>query len=405
MITITQTPQLYTPSGRPIVFKATSDRANLIYFNLEVMTATDQVIASLRLFPTPASPTGVTMDLSVIMGGIVNTVPIFRSLPILLYDMPNSAREVKIKLTEVYVALGVPTNGSAVSSDLFTVFDADFERMRFHAYDYTDYTQLKTGGKGKFLTLRRGPIYTSYNGHHRYAFINNDDYLDITARDATITVWYNDGSTRTVTANLVIDADTKQLAVMDMSPKTLGAYMEGIEANVNFRNMLKYSVRVDANYDFPNTSLSETLVFIIRETCRETLNVFWLNEIGGIDSMEFVNPTYSNGVEHFTIGRGELNQDYTDVNGGLYANDTVTYGKKTSTSITAHTWNMSDNDSDLLASMVVSKQIYVQLPDGNYTPARIMSTTYEAKKQRYTTGSMIQDAFTFNLSKNILPNV
>lgn len=168
-----------------------------------------------------------------------------------------------------------------------------------------------------------------------------------------------------------------------------------------------YIVTVKTNST--GTTLSEARTYVYDDTgCNvDLMNVMFTNSLGGVDSIQMVAPQESVSVNKQTIKKNELDTDNVTpyVTNGVFNVSDMTYASTPKVTIKAYTKPLSDEESKYLVELVNSKNIYLELTNGQLLPVQLKTTNYSIQKKRYINRELIQYQFEFSLPDNFLPSL
>lgn len=260
-ITITQSPQIITPSDNPVTWVFESDQTAQVnfYFIVEVQIANPTTFATIerhKIFPESGNVAHFDASSITERYAVVNDKQLNQVLP-----------QVRINIIEHY-------NGSAGASALSSsaiIFKARLKKRNFVNYDYTDYL-LDAVGSVKFLTLEpRGTVK-----------VKQDDlkYLSMLSNGSVITF-----SFKTYTsAGVLIDTQNLNSGTDSFITLSVGIQTLIDDYSVDFTNATYYTISATNGI-----GTSEVFRIDLDTSCiySTATRVHFLNTLGGIDSYTF----------------------------------------------------------------------------------------------------------------------
>ena len=352
-VTINSSPQLYTPSDNPIVWKFSSNLTATANFSYLVelyvsgsLTGTHQVY--------PESGIYSHFDASDVVKTMLDIPDINQAT--LTADALNN-REVYIIVKEYYGT--TPTVHSTATSSTINVWKARLDNKEFSNYDYTDWR----GNGARFLTDM--PDNTLVREGNNYLVSLITDYT------AYITVkLYDSSGTLLDTITQEFDNVVTQFNLnTDILASSFTSSTEYIEYYV-----------IDSATDL---LISETKRFYINRTCQNGYPLYWINKYGGFDTYDFsFNAIFSSTIESKTFEKqfGEWsgsNYVFDASNSGVLsyfktANDTL---QLVSNYINQATQNW------LVRTCYISPVVYML--DTTYDRVTIDNTAYTESQDRF----------------------
>jgi len=136
----------------------------------------------------------------------------------------------------------------------------------------------------------------------------------------------------------------------------------------------------------------------------EYVNVCFTNSLGGIDSVQLVSPQSTLSTTKASIKKNNINMNSDNVylTNGVYNPSDEVYKTTSKYNFKAYTKMLKDIDADWLTELVNSKNIYVELTDGNLVPVQLVNTNYNIQKARYQK-DVNQYQFEFSFSDGYIP--
>ena len=264
-ISITQSPQLATPSDNPVtwVFDSTQTTQPNFYYLVEVYIAnptTFAIVERHKVYPEFGSKAHFDASSITTRYAQMNDASGAQILP-----------SIKIDVTEYYGT--TPVANATASSTAVLFWKARLKKEDFVNYDYNDYYLNTTSGV-KFLTLEpRGTAKVKYEDLFYLSILTNGNAVDF-----TINTYQANG---TLVDNVVLSGIGAGYNLM-----TVWSGVKTLETlnGVDFTNATYYTIEVDNG-----VGASEVFRIDLDESCQYSTRsrIHWLNEIGGVDSYTF----------------------------------------------------------------------------------------------------------------------
>ena len=161
--------------------------------------------------------------------------------------------------------------------------------------------------------------------------------------------------------------------------------------------------------DTNNTRLSEVRTYRYTSVpCNvDLVNVIWVNSLGGVDSVQMLQPQSSVSIRKQTIQKNNIRMDEPSIyqTSGKWNASVETISTTNTTSFRCWTQPLSDVESVWLSDLVASKQVFIELQDGSLLPVQIVTSNYTIGKKRYIKGQLNQFQFEFELDSNYNPDI
>lgn len=376
-ISITDTPDTYTPAYNENIFVATSTavaQANF-RFRCEVQDDTLTTIATVEVFPDANN--NMVFDAHRIVENYVTSNPTLTAMTELSM-CAASFKQYRLKITERYGAT-LANYASGVSGGIYA-FNAAQRWRDFTGWNADNYF-IKTGTVN-FLTNApdNQNIYTNEN-----AFLHFGVQSNLLAKYARVRTY---DSTGTIIQTVLITNNYWQIAVND------GGHIMRMPAGWNLNSIAAVasgalpivtastaSWVIDIVQSDGTTALTETKTFTAQTECtpHDSYRVHFLNALGGFDS--------------FTFNRGHSQKDaimkktfepvYGAVSGGLwsYAKTNQRYKDfyiESEETLKLNSDWITDEQSTWLRELIESPEIYYELNGVMYS-AHVKNADYTTK--------------------------
>lgn len=165
----------------------------------------------------------------------------------------------------------------------------------------------------------------------------------------------------------------------------------------------QYSVWISDMYEVPLSEV-RTYVYNEPECSLEYMNVIFTNSMGGVDSIQLIQPQDSITSSKQTIQKNNINMasDTPYLTNGVYNASEETINVNSKYQVKAWTQNLSDAECNWLNELIMSKNIYVELTSGELIPVQLQTSTYNNQRLKYNkAGNQFQ--FTFEFSNGFIP--
>lgn len=397
MINIIKTPQLFSPSGNPTVFQVESDEANIVYFKVSVIEAiSSSVISRLEIYTMPNYSNGSFIDLSRIINNTVkwqinntqNVLSLAVSKPILKY---------KVLITEMGLNAGVI---EALSSEyevptIFTVWNSEFNRFLFNSFLYTDYV-ITNGLPAKFLTYKANNINVNDYSSEQLYILHDETNKNLAVEVKT---YSKTGTLLNTYSELIPNVNANRIFRIQVSPKTLSQTLL-----VDFTAVDRYTIVIKDGV----TIKTETKTYYYKNlSCNlYPQNIFWINELGGVDVYQFFNVDEKNKISRTTINKNEYQFNsgvYSDRNDGILNSSKENVLIKQTSNYVAYTQNINDETSKWLNGLMITEQAFIELNDGTLVPISITDENYTVLKQYKERGSLISTQVSYEVEGGLIP--
>ncbi|RYZ56242.1 MAG: hypothetical protein EOP49_00825 [Sphingobacteriales bacterium] len=393
MIQLIRRPDQYTPSGNPVIFQVESNNPDLAHFKVKVSdTATGALLNQLAIHPTPNYQSGSYVDLSKILDNTVRYELNTDSFS-LVTPITRTVRGYDVSVEEILVQNGVLVTGATLNDSGY-VFSANLGRITAHNFQQVAYV-INQSSIARFLTLK--PNYSKVNDvSSEYLYLIHDgSFSNLFVR------------VRTFNASGVVESIQEELDLsfqahrLNVSPKSLTD-----SSSLDFSGVSYYVVDL---VDHMGVARSEERVYLYEPLpCNlEVINVLFVNSLGGLDSYQFAAPQDSINVTRTMMKKNTfgLNEDgvYTDMYQNVYNASDVVLNSTVVTSTKMYSRALSDEEARWLAELYISRQVFIELPDGALVPAILKDTSYQIQRARYMSGQLNTISIDLTLSDGILP--
>ncbi|GAA4907098.1 hypothetical protein [Mucilaginibacter defluvii] len=401
MISIDKQPQNFTPANSPIQFKFTSEKPGTLYFNVQVLDGeTGGLIANQKYQSLPNLNNGAVCDLSSVLNSFVYS----QLLPSvdLLQPVSKLVKAYQLSITDNYLSGSTVVTGSTLTTDIYNVWNAEFDRIQFTDFAYMDYAVNALSATIKFLN-DKPQISNTYRGSNEYLY-----FLNAGINGKVEFKFYGFGHTLLGSHSLSgITANTKAYR-LNVSPNAIQNYygnaLSNLYGNYSFDEMFtdtfgsNYGIN-NANYytvqilDSNNNPKSELRTYILKnDKCiGEPVQIVFSNRLGGFDSVTMFNPAETISVEKSIIKTYpyQINSagDYTNITDGVYNETDVVYHKVSESTYKVFSDVLNIKTAQWLKSIIDSEKVYVKLSNGVFLPITINNKSYNLNNKQYSTGN------------------
>lgn len=277
-VTIHSSPQKYTPSDNPILWRFSSNQTGQANFSYVVeLYVNNFLVGNYQYFPTSGIYAVADM-----MKKVRNLVPspVLSNADVIKNAFNNTP--VYIKVFERYGTTPV-NHSSATSSDIY-VFKGCLPAEEFENFVYTDYKMLLS--TSKWMTDSVNDLAIRLNHDYYLTFIADT----ITNFDVNITLYDVDGNGLTTLS--YTNSTNKRIVQLNVNTSLYSAYITDAVDSIG--------VQID---DYTNIVMTEKRFYIDRD-CDNGKQLIWLNKYGGFDQFNFAhNDIESTDVESQTFER------------------------------------------------------------------------------------------------------
>ncbi|MCC8409908.1 hypothetical protein LJ707_13300 [Mucilaginibacter sp. UR6-1] len=401
MISIDKQPQSFTPADSPIQFKFTSDKPGALYFSVQVLDGdTGGLIANQKYQTLPNLNNGTVCDLSSVLSPFVDN----QLLPSvdLLQPVSKLVKAYQLSITDNYVSGSTVITGSTLTTGIYNVWNAEFDRIQFTDFSYSDYAINAVSGNTNFLT-DKPQISNIYRRSNEYLY-----FLNAGINAKVEFKFYGFGHTLLGSHTLSgITANTKAYR-LNVSPNAIqnhyGYALSNLYGNYSFDDMFtdtfgsNYGID-NANYytvqilDSSNIPKSELRTYILKnDKCIcEPVQIVFSNRLGGFDSVTMFNPAETISVEKSIIKtypyQIDTAGDYTNITNGVYSETDFVYNKVSESTYKVFSDVLNIETAKWLKSIIDSEKVYVKLSNGVFLPITIKNKSYSLGNKQYSTGN------------------
>lgn len=278
-VTIHSSPQKYTPSDNPIVWRFSSNQTSQANFSYIVeLYVNNYLVGNYQYFPT--SGIYAVCDMSKKIRSLVPS-PTLDSTTII----KNASNNIPVYI-KVYERYGTtPTNhSSATSSDIYC-FKGRLTDEEFETFDYTDYKMLTN--TSSWMTESVNDLAIRLNQDYYLSFIADT----ITAFDVNVNLYDKDDNS--IVGLSWINSGAKRIVQLNLNTALYSAY---ITDDVHY---------IEVVIDNYTTLVMKPKRFYIDRSCDNGKELIWLNKFGGFDQFLFAhNDIESTDIESKTFERG-----------------------------------------------------------------------------------------------------
>lgn len=402
MIQITKRPAKYSPVYNPVIWEVQSDATTLIYFDVKLVDmVTAGIISSDRIFPFPTTPTLSYIDIGRFMRNTVD-YQINNDAYTAAVGLLRPVRAYRLTITEKLLDTVTKTviDGDVYdgSSDINYVFNGGFDRVSFTSYHQSNYLITSTSTATKFLTSKPNfPVVNDTSVEFLY-FLQDRTASSLQLRVRT----FSNAKVLLHTYSSNISGSTIfNMFRLNVSPKSLM-----LSLIVDFTNVDYYIVDVVSN----GTPKSESRTYIYgKQECNyEYLNLLWVNDLGGVDSYQFINPHETINIkDRFTIKKnigGIYDGVYTDISNGVYNPSEVIINNTTTGTVSVLSEPLKDAEAYWFVGLFKSKQVFLELPNYLLVPVMLLNTSYQIPRLKYVRDNLNNITVDFTLADGVLPS-
>lgn len=353
-ITITTQPIYYSPAFNPLKYKVFTDETDILYFDTRILNASGLTVSNLKIYPTPAVRTGATIDVQRIIQNHQQTTLVKNNN--LVEYINNDFFQYTVRFTEMRLVSGATVSGATDSTYAVKSWNGKINPLQFGDYQVGDYL-IADGHITNFLT--RKPNYTSsYYSSTDYLYFHDSGSVtvkyDLTAYDSVGTVIYNSQTT--------LDP-LKDRGRLNLSPRTLKSL------GVDTAQLARIEAKLVGS---TGNTLTDTVVRLYDNTCKDVVNVIWVNSLGGIDSYSF--PTI--GIEQLSNEKTVSKISTEDV----YQTNEIVIDNNVSSSYNVTSEWLNNNAYKWLANELLNtRNAFIELSNGKLLPIQITNNSADVK--------------------------
>lgn len=400
---IDKQPQTWTPAYNPVLFVVSSTYSNVLFFkfNLNDYNTNERIIND-KAYVSPITPTSSHYNISDIARDLVRWQIINDGT--IANGLKDSVKRIQLKGSDQGV-IGVTMSqlGQTASSDAFYVWNGFFPRHQFTDFNHNSWvlkTSTTSASPIKFLTKK--PNYSLVNNYSReFLYYLKEENLG--SHLVTFRSFNAAGTLLQTYSKEVVSTFTQSMMRLDVSPKAVRK-----QYDIDFPDVpptfltgaSSYCVHLSRN----GATVSEVKCFkyVPEPDCGlDIVNILWQNELGGIDSYQFIQPVETKNVERFQILRNPYQYDagynYTDMNNNIYNDRERIIHNNPSTNWQMWTRVLSQEENNWIGGILQSRGWYIELKNGRVYPVMLAESSYQVRVQDYIRGERLQSQFTFNI--------
>jgi hypothetical protein len=411
--TIVKDPIRVTPAGNTVMFVLDSNLSAFIYANVRIRDQlTGTLIASLRIYPTPANPARVHIELSKIMQSYI-TYKFLDYYSTIVAEVPNATQSFYLQVDEVIQSGTTTPTMSTLTTGRYNVFKGKLDTLTFKNYTRPKYTLDGSATYPVlFSTLQPRTKRTLSTSDEALYFMQDGAALPQLGSPETpqgrVTIYDKQGvliTTFIINVGFVATVFPTKVFKVNMAPAIIAALSLTPLANIG-----KYTFSLFGDISFPDpTDISEVFTYIIEDGyCNAPpLHVYWVNKFGNIDTYSFMHPMNSMTVERLTMQKPPYrlgaNGFYNNFEGVTFNVVDAVINTGARQSIKAVTRNMSDEVNTWLSSILYSPQVFIKVQQDLFIPVTVQETTTDITPRRYING-LVTKEFTFKLAEGFTPD-
>lgn len=386
MITIAAAPQLYTTLNLAM-FKVLSDRPTILQFKVTVYdVATGNVITIQKYATIPMVNLGTSFDLAnllspFVLTSIVNTTNV-------LEQVDKIYKAYRINILEIYLnEAGEQINGDYIDTTAYNIFNARLSRLDFRNYNYQSFV-AGYGVSARFLSNR--PLVSNvYYGDKEFIYLMT--VVDCIAR---VTYYRADGLVLSVRDTYISTANRAYR--LELSPIEV-VYSNSNPFSDEFTPPFGISGGVDKTgyytlvlVDMGGLAISETRTYVVKsyKCLTERMQVFFVNNLSGLDSMSFTQPRQSTTSIKTLINSNKYQYndagDYVDFNNGVFNPERVAISSQQQNTFSMISDTLTDATAKYARGLIESEEVYLRLNDDNFLPIILETQEYSMSKRKYS---------------------
>jgi hypothetical protein len=248
-----------------------------------------------------------------------------------------------------------------------------------------------------FLTNKPdNSIVNDYSSEQLYFLHDNQSALAVQIKT------YSPSSTLINTYSQPINnLSTNKLFRLQVSPKALKDVFL-----IDFSNVSYYTVQLIDGSGIEKTH-KRTYRYRQLPCSLEPINLLFVNELGGVDTYQFVNPQETINYNRTTIKRNPfqvIDGIYTDVSEDILNGGDEIINVQKSGSYIATSRVITDAEGYWLRELYGSTQVFVELNDESLVPVVVTNNSYNIQRQKWNKDAFNTSQITFTLSDATIPN-
>lgn len=388
-------PQLWTPGYNPVLYQFGSTFSSVLYFEVNIRdTAQNAIILTEKAYVTPVSPTSSDYNWQDVARDVVSWE--INTDVAILAPITKSVRNIDLLVRESgLVNNRIEYLTSTFSTSAINVWNAKITRDEFTDYYYSNLVFGLTSGEIKFLTTKPNS-YVVNDSSREYLYFLKSPALDATWKIETLTPTYS-----VISSTSGSLTSTASMMRLDISPKTINGLLNGF---LTASNAYAYSVQLFNG----SATASEKKIYDYEPgyPCGiDIVNILWENNLGGIDSYQFVNPIETREVERITQEKNiyrYFNADYTDIQKNVYNQREKIIDTNLNANYRMWTKPLTDSENNWIAGLLHSKNVFIELSNRRIYPVNLVETSYTIERGKFNPTAPIQSEWTFKVNKDYI---
>jgi len=362
-ITITQKPFKYAPTQNPIIFRFYTNNPNTVYFIVKVLDNTGKLLSKNKVFIPPDGKRTNFIDLSMILDNYVVTE----------VDNDNELL-VNLSGTVSYTVnvTGVDITGRVtdiqVDSDVYYAFNSKYNAFDVYNDAINSYYMV-TGRQSDFLSDK----HTRSSLHilqREFLYFLADNASSVGSVKIKMTYKGGDTINKTIEFN---NPSNRLIHRLNLTPQVLATQL-GLSL-VRLRNI---TVWLESKTGMRMST--ERVYDVCAYGCGvDLVNLIWVNKLGGMTSHTFINPREVKSSDKTNLDTN----GYLDLNKRTYKPLIKTIDNKILNTYTMTTTRLSDYDFRVLSEIIFSKEVYIELTDGNLYPVQLKTDRIDIMQKKY----------------------
>lgn len=375
-ITLTQEPQLYTPSDNPVTWVFSSDETAQPNFSFYIELYFNAVLHSVhQVFPE--SGEFAHFDASEACKAEMLKTEIGQTL--IVQDAGNWM-ECEVVIYEKY---GDPaTLQASINPNACYPFKACLSNEEFEVWNYIQYTAFLLPGSGTFLT--------DFNHGNHQLQESKDFYLQIITDLMTGIVLYVehfDSSNNSIYASSNVISDTFRIAQFNLNSDLITVFpgTAYIQATIK-KAGVPYSETIQVNY------------YTLTDECSIRTQVIWINKFGAYDQFLFThNLTESAQIAAKSFGKQFGQWNGTTFEYKAYKSGTFNYLKLIADSGKIISGKITQDIQNSLVQVYESPNVVFQTGTNTYKHIEITNTSWNKAQLQYA-DDLIEEVVDYKLS-------
>jgi hypothetical protein len=137
----------------------------------------------------------------------------------------------------------------------------------------------------------------------------------------------------------------------------------------------------------------------------DIVNVLWENDLGGIDSYQFINPVETRDVERVNQQKNQYRYfggDYTDIQKNVYNQTDRIVDSNLNSTYKMWTKPLTDDENNWISGLLHTKNIFIELVNRRIYPVNLVETSYVIERGKFNVTAPIQSEWSLKVNRDYI---